>query len=248
MALRNYAQVAPITSPALPDVASESLWESAASTTPPALPDVASESPWESAAPVNPALPVESASHLPEVVPNTKGFEDAGFAGFKLDFTSFPTISLKNEGRFEDTDGHVYGSSLEALLLSSRERYVYRAVTGTEVEDNRKDTGFSYDKITFTNGVSVAQQVALWESQGKKVEIRDYLEVQCILHGGEMDGEWRLLSIPRLSIGRFWGFFTQLFRATNGNPSSTPVRIYVGEKVTKARQPWYPWAFSTLRK
>jgi len=196
-------------------------------------------------------LPAENlpAVNLPSPALNTSTVspESLGFYGFKLDFTSFPTISLKNDGQFEDTDGTSYAREFECFMISSRERFVYRALTGSAVEDNRKDIAFTYDQATFTNGNSLAQQVALWESQGKVVEIRDYLEVQVILRGGEHDGEWRLLSVPRLSIGRFWGFFGQLSHATKGKVSSVPIRVFVGEKVSKARQPWYPWNFAQAK-
>lgn len=196
------------------------------------------------AAPAYPIQPIAEAVPARSSIPTVSVPE--GFEGLELDWTSFPTISLKNTGLFEDTDGTVYGSEFRAKIIGSRPRYIYRALTRGVVDDNRNDTAFSHDRATSTRGASIAQLKAMWEAQGKEVEEKRYTELQLIMDApsAPYDGEWRLASIPEMSRGRFSGFFMQLSHLTNGNPQDTSVRFYAGDKVMKAKQPFIPWAFS----
>ncbi len=185
-------------------------------------------------------VPVQARTALPTVtIPE-------GFDGLELDWTSFPTISLKNTGLFEDTDGTVYGSEFRAKIIGSTPRYIYRALTRGVVDDNRNDTAFSYDRATSTRGVPIAHLRAMWEAQGKEVEEKCYTELRLIMDApnAPYDGEWRLASIPAMSRGRFAGFFMQLSHLTNGKPQDQTVRFYAGDRVTKAKQPFIPWAFA----
>jgi hypothetical protein len=187
---------------------------------------------------------VQAPAHARTVLPTVTIPE--GFDGLELDWTSFPTISLKNTGMFEDTDGTVYGSEFRAKIIGSCPRYIYRALTRGVVDDNRNDTAFSYDRSTSTRGVPIAHLKAMWEAQGKEVEEKCYTELRLIMDApnAPYDGEWRLASIPAMSRGRFSGFFMQLSHLTNGSPQDQTVRFYAGDRVTKAKQPFIPWAFA----
>ena len=167
---------------------------------------------------------------------------EAGFEGLEIDWTSFPTISLKTEGVFVDIEGQDYGTSFDCRIMGSKKRYVYRAVP---VQDNKRDVAFSYDKETTHNGKAVAEVMAEWKALGKHIEEKEYLEVmlEMVAPGESYDGEYRLVSISPTSKGRFSKHAMVAHARGNGDPSAVVTRISVGPKVTKVQNPFYPFHF-----
>ncbi len=167
---------------------------------------------------------------------------DQGFEGLAFDWTSFPSISLKNEGHFEDFDGKVYGKELTFYVRGSKKRTVYRA---EPYADPKKDVMFTYDNITTQNGVDVQAELARWKALGKTTKPKEYLEVMVELFapGTEMDGEFRILSIPPASTGRLSGHLAKATFKGNGNPGAVLTVARVGNKVTGVANPFYPWDF-----
>jgi hypothetical protein len=172
--------------------------------------------------------------------------EDRGFAGLAFDWTSFPSISLKSEGHFEDFDGQKYGSEFNCYLRGSKERYVYRA---NPVQDNKRDVAFSYDRVATQNGILLADKKKEWLAQGKIIEEKLYLEVMVEMNApGEIfDGEYRILSVSPTSKGRFTGHAAKCAAAGNGDPGAVVTKVLVGEKITKVANPFYPWAFELVK-
>lgn len=167
---------------------------------------------------------------------------DQGYSGLKLDWTSFPTITLKPEGHFEDIDRRKYGQEFRCRVQGTRSRWVYR---GNPVTDNKRDVLFSYDRVHTEDGRLMTDALAELQARGKVVEEREYSEalVEMVAPGEEYDGEFRMLSISPKSIGRFSGKMTQAMALGNGNPYNVIFVIKVGTKVEKVANPFYPWAF-----
>ena len=168
----------------------------------------------------------------------TQNFDDLAF-----DWTSFPTISLKIEGTLVDIDNHDYGKEIFCRILGWKKRWVYRA---NPVTDNKRDVGFSYDQVTIQTGVSVAAKIAEWEAMGRTVEEREYLEVVVQMEAPEepYDGEYRILSVSPTSKGRFAGYAQRAAQLGQGNTANVVTRVYVGDKITKVANPFYPWMFA----
>ena len=171
---------------------------------------------------------------------------EQGFEGLAFDWTSFPIISLKTDGMFEDFDGNNYGKEIFCRVRSSKEQFVFR---GTPVTDNKKHLAYSYDKVMTTNGVRVEDKIKEWEAEGKIVDMKTYLQllVELVDEGGPDDGEYRILSISPTSRGRCSGHIARASTVGGGDPGSVISRIYVGPKVTKVQNPYYPWAFEIVK-
>jgi hypothetical protein len=169
-----------------------------------------------------------------------------GFEGLAFDWTSFPSISLKTEGQFEDFEGMVYGKEFTCRLRGSKERWVYRA---NPVVDNKRDVAFSYDRISTQNGILLEDKKREWIAQGKTVEEKLYLEamVEMVSPGEAYDGEYRILSISPTSKGRFTGHAAKCAAMGGGDPGEVISKILVGTKITKVANPFYPWAFEVVK-
>lgn len=170
---------------------------------------------------------------------------EQGYEGLTLDWTSFPIISLKNEGWFEDTERRKYGNEFKAKILRTQTRWVYRA---TPVEDNRKDLAFSDDRIHSSNGILIDDLVKNWQGLGKVVQEREYIHalIEMVAPGTDLDGELRIAQISPQSKGRLTGAMMKA-AAKAGNPAEVVIRFYVGEKIEKAKNPFYPWAFDIAK-
>jgi hypothetical protein len=170
-----------------------------------------------------------------------------GYEGLEFDFTSFPVISLKTNGQFEDSDGTKYGTEFHCRIHQTKEKFVYRGLLQGKVMDNKADIAYSYDQIISTRGEKIDDVIVRWKAQGKTWEQKKYLEALVEMHapGEPYDGEFRMLSIAPTSVGRLAGFlYTCQVRLQGQHLSTQMVRVYCGEQVTKAVQPFYPWAFS----
>lgn len=189
-------------------------------------------------------------SPAPTAPINSVSLQEAGFEGLELGSRSFPMISLKTDGLFEDSDGIQYGKKLTCRLISSQSK---TAIQAHPVEDNKKDVLFTYDKITSTSGVSVAA----WENeritQGKRIEKREYTDALVILDapGEPHDEELRILSIAPKSRERLAGKLQALAIKNGWSTQELASRIRefplvceCGPKVMKAQQPFYPWNFT----
>lgn len=202
------------------------------------------ETPTESAE-LQPALPIASPTQapIPSVNSNVLGhLASMGFEGLKFDWTSFPSISLKNEGRFEDFEGYVYGTEFRCYIRGTKTRWVYRA---TPVEDNKKDVAFSYDRITTQTGILLQDLKKEWEARGKVIQEREYIEamVELVDPEGPLDGEYRIVSVSPTSKGRLTGHLAKATALGHGDPGNVVTRVFVGPKVTKVQNPFYPFHF-----
>ena len=175
---------------------------------------------------------------------------DAGFEGLELGSRSFPMISLKNDGLFEDSDGISYGKKFHCRVLSSRSKTVIQA---NPIEDNKKDVLFSYDNITSTSGLDVRTWEAEKVAQGKRLERREYTDVLVIMDasGEDYDEEMRILSVAPKSRERLGGKIQALAIRKNWGTQQLMENIReftltceCGAKVLKAQQPFYPWSFA----
>ena len=179
---------------------------------------------------------------------------EAGFGGLSLGARSFPMISLKTDGLFEDTDGFSYGKRLDCRLINSKPKTVIQA---NPIEDNKKDVIFTYDGVTTTTGRSVHE----WEQEkiqsGKLLTRREYTDVLVVMESPESEyhKELRILSVAPQSRERLAGAIHLLAFEMNWTTAQLPVEIkkYVltcecGAKVLKAQQPFYPWAFAFKSK
>lgn len=198
------------------------------------------------AEPESTAIATQTAS---TAVANSMGgsVHEEGFAEVELGFGAFPMVTLPAEGTFMINDEEL-GKEFDATLLGSRLKFVYRN------SDDDDAVEFSYDnpkevdeaKLTKADGTLLKPTLDQWRAEGADVEVKRYLECPALIHGGDHEGEMVMLSVAPSSVQKFEGYRVQLnFRGQSVKDVVTT--IYVGAKVTKAKKPFYPWAFKLAK-
>lgn len=170
--------------------------------------------------------------------------EQSGFGGLEIDWTSFPTIVL-NQGEFETSDGNALGvDSFTARMMQSRKRYVLRTKVA---DDDDAELAYTYDLSELSRPDSeLALKVSQWkEEEGLDYDIKEYIESVAMVEDENcsLNDEMVIIQIPPTSIGRFSGFLTKNALVKKQEPSEYLTRFSKGDKVTKAKKPFYPWAF-----
>ena len=202
--------------------------------------------------PITTEIVVKESQEISSIAAAAKnGIKQAQEEGLEFDWTSFPTITLKTEGIFQDIDNRNYGTEFSGRILDHKKRYVYRAskiINGKSETDPRRDVVFSFDKVVTQNGILVADKITQWQAEGKTVEEKEYLQVmlEMIAPNTPYNGEFRILSIAPQSKGRFAGHYAKCL-ALYGNAYKAVTRIYVGEKIMKVANPFYPWMFEVVQ-
>lgn len=195
-------------------------------------------------------LPVshERATSMPD-------FVEAGFEGVELKLMTFPLISLKTEGHFEDNNGTHYGRSFMCRAQRSMPK---TAVQGVKIVNGKQDTlvFFTYDGVTTHTGASCEDMKQQYISEGRTIIERKYLDVLVVLDAPneEYDQDLRLLSVSPTSIDRFSRAMISLSmrkgwntQALMNNIGSVKLKVEVGDKVTGVTNPFYPWNFTFQR-
>lgn len=171
---------------------------------------------------------------------------DDGFEGLSLGFGSFPIVKLENEGIFADTDDKEIGKWFTGQVMGTKAKYVFKNA-GCEKKD--EEAVYSYDGVNDSNtGEPLQEKFDTWTSEGWRIEKKDYLEVTVQLIDTDVNGDGRkgelvLASIPPTSRTRISGFFAQTAMKTRMKPNQYVTKFLVGDKVTKADNPFYPWHF-----
>lgn len=172
---------------------------------------------------------------------------EEGFADVELGFGAFPMVTLPAEGSFMMDDNEL-GKEFNATFMGSRLKFVYRN------SDDDDAVEFSYDdpktvpeeKRTKADGTPLKAVLDQWRAEGAEVEIKRYLECPVLIANGEHEGTMVMLSIAPASVMKFEGYRTQLkFKKLSVKDVTTTV--YVGNKVTKGSNKFYPWAFKLAK-
>lgn len=166
-----------------------------------------------------------------------------GFEGLDLGFGAFPIIVLQNTGDFTSSDGAELGTEFDCVVMNSRNKFICKN-TGNPKDD--EDFFYSYDKEVNTSGEDVKVKIAEWKGKGWGYEWKPYLDVAAQIHGGDNDGELVMFSIPKTSITRFSGYLASVKMKEGVPPSGVVTRVYRGDKITKVKYPFFPWAFKMI--
>lgn len=197
-------------------------------------------------------MPVTSASTPPMRSPGgdvsaKQKLADMGFDGLDLDWTSFPTIVL-DKTEFATSDGHSLDTSeITVRLQGSRKRYVYK--TKTASDDDEPELAYTYDLSEQEDEESdLYKKIEAWRQEGLGWVVKEYVEAFAVVEDANspLDGQMVMLQIPPTSKGRFAGYVQSNLLGKKRSPSEYLTRCCRGEKITKAKQPFYPWKFEYL--
>lgn len=206
-------------------------------TAPPPPATIAAHSQQDPAPATTAAVPAPAGVNTSNI---SKALVEAGFEGLELGFGAFPMVTLQNT-EFSTSDGISLGHEFFAVIHSSRKKYLLKANRGRDEEEFT----YSYDKITTIGGKSVDEVKQEWLRSGyESPEWKEYLDVtaQLIDIQKRTIDQMVLLSIPHSSNARLSGYITTIL--TSGtSPADVVTHVHLGQQVTAAKKPFYPWAF-----
>ena len=159
-----------------------------------------------------------------------------GFEGLEEGFHSYVTVKLAVEGNFQNSEAEDLGKSLKVNLLGSKAKYSYTTSHDDDVVE------FSYDQQTNAKGEDLNPILDEWIAEGGEVSTKKYLDVMAEVVEGDLDGEVVMLSVSPSGVQKFTGYMRKVMRK-GLNPEQIVTEIYVGNKVTTVKKPFYPWAF-----
>jgi hypothetical protein len=178
----------------------------------------------------------------------TVAAESEGFEGLELGFGSFPIITLKDDSfRISGEKNSEVDGGFDVVLMGSKEKHLYRATN----PENTKDDAlieYSYDQVTTLGGDSVESVLAEWDRKHLSVTVKKYVEVTAQMVGGELDGQFFLLSISPASRSRLAGFYVEVKMREKRKLNEVVTRCSMGPKIGSGSTAFYPWDFKVNRE
>ena len=167
--------------------------------------------------------------------------EESGFHGLDFGFGSFPMITLQNDGTYQSSEGGSLGSDFYCILLGSTPKWIYK----NDQKGPAEDFFYTFDREFSVQGEPIDDILAGWKQKGWEHEVKKYLDVQAQLVTDDDDnGTIVLLSVPPTSITKFSGYAATVAGRHKRNLSAVITHVTLGDKVTKVKYPFHPWAFS----
>lgn len=164
-----------------------------------------------------------------------------GFDGLDFGFGSFPMITLQNDGTYQSSEGGNLGSDFYCQILGSTPKWIYK----NDQKGPAEDFFYTFDRVYSVQGEPIEEILAGWKAKGWEFEVKKYLDVQAqMVTNDEDNGTLVLLSIPPTSITKFSGYLATVAGRHGRQVASVVTHVKLGDKVTKVKYPFHPWAFA----
>lgn len=172
-----------------------------------------------------------------------------GFEGLKIDFSSFPSIVLK-DGEFQisgSTKAFDGKKGFDGIITGTRKKVAMR-VGG----DDDGDVIFADEAKQFQDpNTEVGAKVVEWRAAGLKPELKEYIEAFTMITAihdpeasvDELIGSLVVVQVSPTSCGRFSGYTAIQKMKFGMDPDGYQTNFSRGEKVTNTKFPFYPWNF-----
>lgn len=178
---------------------------------------------------------------------------EEGFDELKLDFASFPTVTLDNEV-FNSPEHKAFAKKFECVIMQQGKQFLFRGETGKR--DDTPELVYSDDGIHNNKAEEdgtrkpIAWYLQDWKSRGMDTSKTEYkvLYVQMVeSDDNPHSGEVCRLQVPPASRTKLDGYLTQLgWRKLS--PRSVVTEVSVGATVGQGIKAFNPWVFKQARK
>ncbi len=182
----------------------------------------------------------------PASIANASDFLAAeGITDLKLDFTSFPVITL-NDAVFSSPDFAKFGTEFEFRYISKRPTFLFRGDFG-----RTKDPQLLYSSDGVhadSDGRPAAEHVEEWSKLPDYAgwERKEYTMVLGVMVNSVHEGEMVQLQIPHTSRGVLDGYLVGL--GTMGiSPRAVITKVIVGAERGKGIKTFNPWKFQQVK-
>lgn len=178
---------------------------------------------------------------------------EQGFDDLKLNFSSFPTVTLNNE-KFNTNENKGFGTRFECVIMQQGKQFLYRGDTGKR--EDEPELVYSDDGV-YNNAVEedgtrkpVAWYIEDWKKRGMNTGVTEYkiIYVQMVdSDDNPHSGEVCRVQIPPASRAKLDGYLTQL-GWKKISPRDVVTEISVGPTLGSGTKAFNPFVFKQVRK
>lgn len=172
-----------------------------------------------------------------------KFLEEAGFTDVKIDFTSFPTVTLNNQ-KFSTTEHENFGDKFECVILAKREVLLFRGDLGRDKEPElhySSDGGVTDDK----EGKPIAEYIEDWKARGIDYDRKEYTMVTVQMVDGPHADEICQIQVSPASRGKLGGYLTGL-ALKKRQPSEVVTQVGIGPTIGSGIKAFNPYTFKAV--
>jgi hypothetical protein len=176
---------------------------------------------------------------------------ELGIDNLKLDFTSFPTVTLNN-AVFSTDEHKAFGVEFDFVYMTKRETYLVKGDRGRD-----KDAILVYSDDNLTDNKLDAEgkvkTIAQWLEEWKNdadivgVERKPYTMVIGEMVGGPHDEEIVQLQISPASQGKLSGYLYGL-GIHRLDPKALVTKVSIGAEIGSGIKAFNPWVFKRVKK
>lgn len=169
---------------------------------------------------------------------------EQGIDNLKIDFTSFPTITL-NKAVFSSPEHASFGTEFEFVYMDKRDLYIFRGDLG---RDKDPELVYSDDGVTDNKeGRPIAEYIADWEKRAEVIgwDKKAYTMVIGTMVNSVHAGDIVQLQIPPTSQGKLSGYLYGLgFKKIS--PRDVVTKVSVGAEIGSGTRAFNPWVFKKV--
>lgn len=169
---------------------------------------------------------------------------EGGFSEVKVDFTSFPTVTLNNQ-KFSTTEHENFGEGFECVFLSLRKVFLFRGDLG---RDKDPELHYSSDGITDDKeGKPIASYIEDWKARGIEYDRKEYDMVMVNMVDGPHAGDICQIQVSPASRGKLAGYIKQL-ELRRKQPSEVVTQVGIGPTIGAGIKAFNPFTFKIAGK
>ena len=185
---------------------------------------------------------IATAAHISGGAKPEEFLASLGISDLKLDFTSFPTVTL-NDAMFHTDEHKKFAETFECVYIDKRETFLFRGDYGRDKDPELvySDNGLVDNK----EGKPMAEYIERWKAEGTPWDRKSYIMVLVTMVGGVYDQELVQLQVSPASRGKLDGYLTNL-GIKRKNPREVVTKISVGTEVGSGVKAFTPWSFKLV--
>ena len=167
-----------------------------------------------------------------------KFMAELGIAPVKIDWTSFPMITLNNE-IFSTAAHKGFGDKFKMVYMDHYSQWLFKGDLGREAEP---ELVYSRDRVHDEKGKPIAEYIQDWKSRGIPWDSDEYYIVIAEVLDGPHKGDICQIQVSPASIGAFSGYMTKLAMKRINARTVTTI-VFVGTERGSGRKAFCPFDF-----
>jgi hypothetical protein len=174
---------------------------------------------------------------------------EQGISDIKIDFTSFPIITLNN-GQFSSAQFKNFGTEFEMIYMDKRDTFLLKGEDVNAPRDKKVEPELVYSDDGLHDNTDdhkpLADYIEEWKAKGWAWEKKEYTLVIGTMVGGVHDDEIVQLQVSPSSRGAFGGYLYTL--GVKGLKAREVVtKVSMGAELGSGVKAYNPWVFKRAK-